>query len=102
MNLKLTPGRLLAAAIVVLSVWIVHDFIEALLAACVTAIASWPLYAAFRDRLPSRIGRSAGAALFTGAITAFVLAPMLFACWALLRTVGNASGEGARPGGLIR
>lgn len=84
MNLKLTPGRLLAAAIVVLSIWIVHDFIEALLAACVTAIASWPLYAAFRDRLPSRIGKSAGAALFTGAITTFVLAPMFFACGALL------------------
>lgn len=84
MNLKLTPGRLLAAAIVVLSVWIVHDFIEALLAACVTAIASWPLYAAFRGRLPRRIGKSAGAAIFTGAITVFVLAPMLFACWALL------------------
>ena len=44
MNLKLTPGRLLAAAIVALSAWIVHDFIEALLAASVTAIASWPLY----------------------------------------------------------
>ncbi|MGO4392988.1 AI-2E family transporter [Variovorax sp. M-6] len=84
MNLKLTPGRLLAAAIVVLSLWIVHDFIEALLAACVTAIASWPLYAVYRGRLPSRIGKSAGAAMFTGAITVFVLAPMLFACWALL------------------
>lgn len=84
MNLKLTPGRLLAAAIVVLSIWVVHDFIEALLAACVTAIASWPLYASFRERLPSRIGKSAGAAIFTGAITVFVLAPMLFACWALL------------------
>lgn len=87
MNLKLTPGRLLAAAIVVLSAWIVHDFIDALLAACVTAIASWPLYAAFRDRLPARIGKSAGAAIFTCAITVFVLVPMLFACWALLSEV---------------
>ena len=84
MNLKPAPGRLLAAAIVVLSVWIVHDFVEALLAACVIAIASWPLYAAFRPRLPSRVGKSAGAAMFTGAITVFVLAPMLFASWALL------------------
>ena len=84
MNLKLTPGRLLAAAIVVLSAWIVHGFIEALLAACVTAIASWPLYAAFRARLPRGVGTSAGAAIFTGAITVFVLAPMAFACWALL------------------
>ncbi|HWH84258.1 MAG TPA: AI-2E family transporter [Burkholderiaceae bacterium] len=84
MNLKLTPGRLLAAAILVLSIWIVHGFIEALLAACVTAIASWPLYAAFRTRLPRGVGKSAGAAIFTGAITVFVLAPMVFACWALL------------------
>lgn len=84
MNLKLTPGRLLAAAVVVLSLWIVHGFVEALLAACVTAIASWPLYAAFRTRLPRGVGKSAGAAIFTGAISVFVLAPMVFACWALL------------------
>lgn len=84
MNLKLTPGRLLAAAIVALSVWIVHGFVEALLAASVTAIASWPLYAAFRARLPRGVGKSAGAAIFTGAITVFVLTPMAFACWALL------------------
>jgi predicted PurR-regulated permease PerM len=84
MNLKLTPGRLLAAAIVVLSAWIVHGFIEALLAASLTAIASWPLYAVFRAHLPRGVGRSAGAAIFTGAITAFVLAPMVFAGWALL------------------
>jgi predicted PurR-regulated permease PerM len=84
MNLKLAPGRLLAAAIVALSVWIVHGFVEALLAACVTAIASWPLYCAFRARLPRGVGKSAGAAIFTGAITVFVLAPMAFACWALL------------------
>lgn len=84
MNFELTPGRLLAAAIVVLSVWIVHGFIEAVLAACVTAIASWPLYAAFRARLPRGVGKGAGAAIFTGAITVFVLAPLVFACWALL------------------
>jgi predicted PurR-regulated permease PerM len=84
MKLKLTPGRLLAAAIVVLSVWIVHNFIEALLVACVTAIASWPLYAAFRIRLPRNIGQSAGAVIFTVAITVFLLAPMVFACCALL------------------
>ena len=84
MNLKLTPGRLLAAAIVVLSVWIVHGFIEALLVACVTAIASWPLYTAFRARLPRNMGQSAGAVIFTVAITVFLLAPLVFACCALL------------------
>ena len=61
-----------------------HGFVEAVLAAGVTAIASWPLYAAFRARLPRGVGKSAGAAIFTVAITVFVLAPMVFACWALL------------------
>lgn len=84
MNLTLTPGRLLAVAVTALSIWIVHGFIEALLAACVTAIASWPLYAAFRARLPRGIGPSAGAAIFTAAITLFLLAPLVFALWALL------------------
>ena len=84
MNLKLTPGRLLAAAIVVLAFWVVHDFIEALLAAGVIAIASWPLYVAFRARLPRSVGQSTGAAIFTIAITVFLLAPMVFACGALL------------------
>ena len=84
MNLKLTPGRLLAAAIVVLAFWIVHGFTQALLAAGVIAIASWPLYVAFRARLPRSVGQSSGAAIFTVAITVFLLAPMVFACGALL------------------
>lgn len=84
MNLKLTPGRLLAAAIVVLAFWIVQDFTQALLAAGVIAIASWPLYVAFRARLPRSVGQSSGAAIFTVAITVFLLAPMAFACGALL------------------
>jgi predicted PurR-regulated permease PerM len=84
MNLKLTPGRLLAAALVVLTFWIVHGFIQALLAAGVTAIASWPLYLAFRARLPRNMGQSGGAVIFTVAMTVFLLAPMVFACCALL------------------
>jgi predicted PurR-regulated permease PerM len=84
MNLQLTPGRLLAAAIVALSFWIVHGLVQAVLAAGLIAIASWPLYAAYRSRLPSGVGKSGGAAIFTFAITAFVLAPMVFAVWALL------------------
>ena len=84
MNFKLTTGRLLAATIVVLAVWIVHAFVEAMLAAGVVAIASWPLYAAFRARLPSAVSTTAGAAIFTATIALFVLAPIAFACWALL------------------
>lgn len=84
MNLKLTPGRFIALAIAGLSVWIVHPFIEAILAACVTAVASWPLYLRFKAALPRRLGRAGSAVLFTGGLTVFVLAPMAFACWALL------------------
>jgi predicted PurR-regulated permease PerM len=87
MNLHLTPGRVLAATIVALSVWIVQGFIEAVLAACVIAIATWPLYAAFRARLPRSVGRSVSAPIFTAAIALFLLAPMVFACWALLSEV---------------
>jgi len=83
MQIKLTPARILGATIVVLSAWIVHGFIEALLAACVIATASWPLYAWFTTRLPRRLA-SASPAIFTAALTVFVLAPMVFACWSLL------------------
>jgi len=85
MNLKLSPARVLAAMLVALAAWIVQGFIEALLAACVIAIATWPLYVSFRARLPRSVGRSSSAAIFTAAISVFVLAPMVFACWALLR-----------------
>jgi len=84
MKFKLTPGRLLAAAIVVLAFWVVHGFTQALLAAGVIAIASWPLYIAFRAWLPRKVGPSTGAAIFTIAITVFLLAPMVFAFGALL------------------
>ncbi len=42
-NVELTAGWTYAALIIVLSAWVLHSFLEALLAACVTAIASWPL-----------------------------------------------------------
>lgn len=84
MNIPLTPARLLGGLIVALSLWVVHDFVEALLAACVVAIASWPLYDAFRRRLRRAMGRNSAAALFTAAITTLLLGPMVFAGWALL------------------
>jgi predicted PurR-regulated permease PerM len=113
MRFELTPANFLAAAIVALSFWIVHGLAEAVLAAGVAAIASWPLYAAYRARLPRAVGRSVGAAIFAVAITVFVLAPMVFACWALLgemhallqglaaadgTSLGSPSGLAAIPG----
>lgn len=80
-----TPGHLLAAALLLLALWVVHDFAEALLAAGVTAVASWPLYERFQARLPGRVGGAGvSAGLFTLAITVLVLAPLVFAAAALL------------------
>ena len=79
MKLKLTAGWFYGALVVGLSIWILHGFVEALLAACVAAIASWPLYRRFTARVPPRVGRSATSLMFTLVITAFVLAPLVFA-----------------------
>jgi predicted PurR-regulated permease PerM len=84
MNLRLTPARLFAAAVIAVSAWVLHDFAEALLAACTAAIATWPLYERFMARVPRGIGRRTASAAFTGTITVFVLAPMVLACLALL------------------
>ena len=87
MNLKLNAGRLLAATVVLLSAWIVHGFLEAMAAACVIAVATWPLYARLRRCMPPRLGIGAAALSFTIAITVFVLAPLVFACTALVGEV---------------
>ena len=71
------------ALIVVLSIWILHSFLEALLAACVTAIASWPLYSRFSARMPGAWDER-HALIFTLLVTVLVLAPMMFALGALL------------------
>lgn len=77
-------GSFYAILIIVLSAWVLHSFIQALLAACVTAIASWPLYRKFLSCLPRQIARSAAPLLFTAGITMFALAPLMFALGGLL------------------
>lgn len=84
MNDKPTPGQILAAALVLLAGWIVHDFAQALLAAGVTAIASWPVYERFRRGLPGHWGIGPAAAIFTLAVSVLALAPLVFATVALL------------------
>lgn len=84
MNIKLTAGWFYGALIVALSLWILHGFVEALLAACVTAIASWPLYKRFAGHVRPRVGQNATSLMFTLVMTAFVLAPLVFAFGALL------------------
>ena len=84
MTIKLPPGWFYGGLIVVLAAWILHSFVQAMLAACVTAVASWPLYTRFASRLPQRIGRNAKSLIFTLAMTVFVLAPLMYAFGALL------------------
>ncbi len=84
MDIKLTPGWFYRALIVILSVWVLHSFVQALLAACVTAVASWPLYTRFAARLPERMRRSAAPLIFSCLMAVFVLAPLIFALAALL------------------
>jgi predicted PurR-regulated permease PerM len=83
MKVLLPGGWFYGALIVALSVWVLHSFLHALLVACVTAIASWPLYRRFAARLP-RMRRSATALIFTSVMTIFVLAPLVFGFGALL------------------
>lgn len=84
LNIKITPRWFYGALIIVLSVWILQSFLQALLAASVTAIASWPFYRRFTARLSSRIGHSATSLIFTCVMIVFVLAPLMFAFAALL------------------
>ena len=84
MNVKLTAGWFYGALIIALSVWILQSFLIALLAACVTAIASWPLYRRLAAHLTGHIPRSVAPLIFTCAVTAFVLAPLTFAVIAML------------------
>ncbi|HUP08563.1 MAG TPA: AI-2E family transporter [Caldimonas sp.] len=93
MNPRITPGRVYAVLIVVASLWVVHGFVNSVLAAAVTAIASWPLYERFSARLPARMRGSTAAALFTLLVTVFALAPMFFAVAALVSEVRGALHE---------
>ncbi len=81
---KPTAGWFYGGLVVVLSAWILHSFLQALLAACVTAVASWPLYERFAALLPSRVARSAKSLIFTSLMAVFVLGPLMFALMALL------------------
>jgi predicted PurR-regulated permease PerM len=84
MNSKPTPGHLLAFALVALSAWVVHDFVDAIAAAIVIAVASWPLYRRFRAGLPRAVGPGTAALVFTMLVALLVLAPLVLAAAALL------------------
>jgi predicted PurR-regulated permease PerM len=84
MNVKITGSHVYGALIVALSAWILQSFLLPLLVACVTAVASWPLYRRFVGRLRRWMPPSATSLIFTSTMTLFVLAPLMFALGALL------------------
>ncbi|HEY5896687.1 MAG TPA: AI-2E family transporter [Burkholderiales bacterium] len=84
MDLNPSARSFYAALILALAAWVLHGFIEALLAACIIAVASWPLYRGFTARMPRRMARSMTALIFTALMALFVLAPLIFAFAALV------------------
>ena len=68
-NVRPASEWIYRALVIVLAVWVLHSFLQALLAACVTAIASWPLYQRFAARMRPRFGYGATALMFTILIT---------------------------------
>ena len=73
-----------ASVVLALSLWVLHGFAQALLAAGVAAIASWPLYRRFRFLVRRTLSPEASAFAFTFLLGAFVLAPLVFALGALV------------------
>ncbi len=73
-----------AALVVVLSAWILRSFFEPLVWASVLAVATWPIYRRFAQRLPGRVASSVTPLLFTVLVSLFVLGPMVFAFGALV------------------
>jgi predicted PurR-regulated permease PerM len=86
MTFKLTAraGWIVGAAILLLSLWILQSFVVPLAWASIVAVASWPVYRRFADRLPRRFASNLTPLLFTVLVTLSVLGPVLFAFGALV------------------
>lgn len=88
MQIRFTTPAMLGGLVLVLAVWMLHSFLPALLVAGVTAVASWPLYRRCAALLRRRMRRGAISFVFTFLVSALVLAPLIFAGWALLAKAG--------------
>jgi predicted PurR-regulated permease PerM len=104
MNVRISAGWFWGAPIIALSILVLRSYLPSLVIACVTAIASWPLYERFAIPVRPRLGRSATSFAFTVLMTVFVLAPMIFAIGALiieanvlLRDIAAADQSGIPP-----
>ena len=79
-------GRIVLAAVVVgVGLWILHDFLPALAWAGVLAIALWPVYQRVLRMLPPRSAPVVGPLLITTVIAAVIIVPLVLLGLALAR-----------------
>ncbi|MGH8750559.1 MAG: AI-2E family transporter [Burkholderiales bacterium] len=95
-------ARLIAAAcLVLLGIWIMQGFLVALIWAVVIAIATWPLYQRFLQRLPQARRETWGCILFTSLIALMLLIPLAYAILQIgfeTRVVLNVLNEAQKSG----
>jgi predicted PurR-regulated permease PerM len=84
LKLNFNPRWLWGALVVLLSGGILRSFFEPLVWASVIAVATWPIYRRFAQRLPGRVASNVTPLLFTVLVSLFVLGPMVFAFGALV------------------
>ncbi|HEY1934725.1 MAG TPA: AI-2E family transporter [Acetobacteraceae bacterium] len=75
----------LAAALALLGLWTLHDFLPALVWACIIAIAIWPLYRRAVTRFPPRRHNLLMPSLFTLGIALLFLLPLALVAVQLAR-----------------
>lgn len=83
LNLGFNARWFWAALVVLWSVWIIHGFFQPLAWSAMLATATWPIYRRFKAWMPTRMASNVTPAIFTLLVSAFVLAPMVFAFGAL-------------------
>ena len=68
-----------AVALVALGVYVLQDFLRALLWAVIFGIATWPLYKRFRSSAPGRLAEETAPLVLTLAIGLVFVVPLIFA-----------------------
>ncbi len=74
---QLVARSVLATAVVALGLWVLFDFLPALVWAVVLAIALWPAYSRLLRLLPERSDRVLGPLLVTTGIAVVIIAPLV-------------------------
>ena len=82
---QLVASIAMAAVVLAVGLWILHDFLPALAWAVVLAIALWPPYQALLRVLPGRGGSVVGPLIATTAVTIIVIAPLVLLGLAVAR-----------------